>query len=359
MKDQSLQTPRKEIDKIDDEIVRLLNERAQYVIKIGKLKKASDIQANLHTPAWEAEIMERLCKVNPGPFPNDALRAVYREIMSGSLALEGPVKVAYLGPRATFTHLACIRKFGSSAQYVPQTSIKDVFNEVERGRADFGVVPIENSTEGVVNHTLDMFIDSNLQIYGEVLQEVSHHLLSKSDSLKAVKKIYSHPHALAQCRHWLETNMPEVPLAEVHSTARAAEICTEDPSAAAIASELAAQIYALKVLKPRIEDNINNYTRFLILSSKTPERTGKDKTSVMLSVKDKVGALYDLLRPFASHGTNLTKIESRPSRRKAWEYIFFIDLEGHIEEDRVKRALAEIKSRCLFLKVLGSYPAHT
>ncbi|OLB72474.1 MAG: prephenate dehydratase, partial [Nitrospirae bacterium 13_2_20CM_2_61_4] len=248
---------------------------------------------------------------------------------------------------------------GSSAQYVPQTSIKDVFNEVERGRADFGVVPIENSTEGVVNHTLDMFIDSNLQIYGEVLQEVSHHLLSKSDSLKAVKKIYSHPHALAQCRHWLETNMPEVPLAEVHSTARAAEICTEDPSAAAIASELAGQIYALKVLKPRIEDNINNYTRFLILSSKTPERTGKDKTSVMLSVKDKVGALYDLLRPFASHGTNLTKIESRPSRRKAWEYIFFIDLEGHIEEDRVKRALAEIKSRCLFLKVLGSYPAHT
>ena len=359
MKDQSLQTPRKEIDKLDDEIVRLLNERAQYVIKIGKLKKASDTQANLHTPAREAEIMERLCKVNPGPFPNDALRAVYREIMSGSLALEGPVKVAYLGPRATFTHLACIRKFGSSAQYVPQTSIKDVFNEVERGRADFGVVPIENSTEGVVNHTLDMFIDSNLQIYGEVLQEVSHHLLSKSDSLKAVKKIYSHPHALAQCRHWLETNMPEVPLAEVHSTARAAEICTEDPSAAAIASELAGQIYSLKVLKPRIEDNINNYTRFLVLSTKTPERTGKDKTSVMLSVKDKVGALYDLLRPFASHGTNLTKIESRPSRRKAWEYIFFIDLEGHIEEDRVKRALAEIKSRCLFLKVLGSYPAHT
>ena len=359
MKDQSLQTPRKEIDKIDDEIVRLLNERAQYVIKIGKLKKASDTQANLHTPAREAEILERLCKVNPGPFPNDAVRAVYREIMSGSLALEGPVKVAYLGPRGTFTHLACIRKFGSSAQYVPQTSIKDVFDEVERGRADFGVVPIENSTEGVVNHTLDMFIDSNLQIYGEVLQEVSHHLLSKSDSLKAVKKIYSHPHALAQCRHWLETNMPEVPLAEVHSTARAAEICTEDLSAAAIASELAGQIYGLKVLKPRIEDNINNFTRFLVLSSKTPERTGKDKTSVMLSVKDKVGALYDLLRPFASHGANLTKIESRPSRRKAWEYIFFIDLEGHIEEDRVKRALAEIKSRCLFLKVLGSYPAHT
>ncbi len=349
---------RKEIDKIDDEIVRLLNERARHVIKIGKLKKAADSQANLHTPAREAEILDRLCKTNKGPFSSSALRAVYREIMSGSLALEGPLKVAYLGPRATFTHLACIRKFGSSAQYIPMTSIKEVFNEVERSRADFGVVPIENTTEGVVNHTLDMFIDSNLQIYGEVLQEVSHHLLSKADSVEAVKKIYSHPHAIAQCRNWLETNMPDVPVAEVHSTARAAEICADDASAAAIASELAGQIYGLKVLKSRIEDNLNNYTRFLILSVKSPERTGKDKTSVMLSVKDKVGALYDLLRPFASHGVNLTKIESRPSRRKAWEYIFFVDLEGHLEEDRVKRALAEVKPRCLFLKILGSYPAH-
>src|SRR5205823_6907007 len=359
MKDQSLQTPRKEIDKIDDEIVRLLNERAQYVIKIGKLKKASDTQANLHTPAREAEIMERLCKVNPGPFPNDALRAVYREIMSGSLALEGPVKVAYLGPRATFTHLACIRKFGSSAQYVPQTSIKDVFDEVERGRSDFGVVPIENSPEGVVNHTLDMFIDSNLLIYGEVQQEVSHHLLSKADSLGAIKKIYSHPHAIAQCRNWLETTLPGVPVSEVHSTARAAEIAAEDPTTAAIASELAGQLYGLKVLKARIEDNINNYTRFLVLSQKPAEPTGKDKTSIMLSVKDKVGALYELLRPFASSGVNLTKIESRPSRRKAWEYIFFIDCEGHVDEDRVKKALTELKSRCLFLKILGSYPAHS
>jgi len=359
MKDQSLQPHRQEIDKIDDEIVRLLGERAQHVIEIGKLKKATDAQALLHTPAREAEILDRLCKINTGPFPNEALRAVYREIMSGSLALEGPLKVSYLGPRATFTHLACIRKFGSSAQYLPMTSISDVFNEVERGRVDFGVVPIENSTEGVVNHTLDMFIDSNLQIYGEALLEVSHNLLSKCESLEAVKKIYSHPHAIAQCRQWLETNLPNVPYSEVHSTARAAEICTEEPSAAAIASELAGQIYGLKVLKPRIEDNINNYTRFLVLSLKAPERTGKDKTSVMLSVKDKVGALYDLLRPFASHGTNLTKIESRPSRRKAWEYLFFIDLEGHVEEDRVKRALDEIRPRCLFLKILGSYPAHT
>ncbi len=355
---EDIQRYRKEIDRIDDEILRLLNERSKNVMEIGKIKKQSDREGNLHTPGREAEIVDRLMRQNRGPFPNEAIRPVYREIMSASLSLEGPQRVAYLGPRATFTHLACIQKFGESAQYVPVNSIKDVFNEVERGRANFGVVPIENSTEGVVNHTLDMFIDSNLLIYGEVLQEVSHHLLSKADRIEDVKKIYSHPHAIAQCRNWLEANLPHVPLAEVASTSRAAELCADEHSAAAIASDLAGQLYGLKVLKSRIEDNINNFTRFLVLSQKPPERTGKDKTSVMLSVKDKVGALYELLRPFASHGLNLTKIESRPSRRKAWEYLFFVDIEGHVEEERVKKALEEIKSRCLFLKILGSYPAH-
>ncbi len=349
---------RKEIDRIDDEILRLLNERSKSVIEIGRLKKQQDAEANLHTPAREAAIIERLVKQNTGPFPSEAIRPVYREIMSASLSLEGPQKVAYLGPRATFTHMACMQKFGSSAQYIPVQSIKEVFSEVERGRANFGVVPIENTTEGVVNHTLDMFIDSNLLIYGEVLQEVSHHLLSKSGVAEEVKKICSHPHAIAQCRNWLETNMPHAAVAEVASTARAAELCLEDPSIAAIASELAAQLYGLKVIKSRIEDNLNNVTRFLVLSQKPPQRTGKDKTSLMLSIKDKVGALYDLLRPFASHGLSMTKIESRPSRRKAWEYIFFVDVEGHIEEERVKKAVEEITGRCLFMKVLGSYPAH-
>jgi len=350
---------RKEIDRIDDEILRLLNERSKSVIEIGKLKKQKDADANLHTPAREAAIIDRLMRQSRGPFPTEAIRSVYREIMSASLSLEGPQKVAYLGPRATFTHMACMQKFGSSAQYVPVNSIKDVFSEVERGRAHFGVVPIENTTEGVVNHTLDMFIDSNLLIYGEVLQEVSHHLLSKSGVVDEMTKIYSHPHAIAQCRNWLETNLPHVLVSEVASTARAAEICADDPSAGAIASELAAQLYGLKVIKSRIEDNMNNFTRFLVLSQKPPERTGKDKTSLMLSVKDKVGALYDLLRPFASHGLNMTKIESRPSRRKAWEYIFFVDVEGHMEEERVKKAIEEIKGRCLFMKVLGSYPSHS
>ncbi len=354
-----LQDYRREIDRIDDELLRLLNERSRNVIEIGKLKKEKDAEANLHTPAREAAIIERLIAQNSGPFPSDAIRPVYREIMSASLSLEGPQKVAYLGPRATFTHMACMQKFGASAQYVPVTSIKDVFNEVERGRANFGVVPIENTTEGVVNYTLDMFIDSNLLIYGEVLQEVSHHLMSKPGIMEEIKKIYSHPHAFAQCRNWLEANLPLVPLSEVASTARAAELCLDDPMAGAIASELAAQLYGLKVVRARIEDNLNNFTRFLILSQKSPERTGKDKTSLMLSVKDRVGALYDLLRPFASLGINMTKIESRPSRRKAWEYIFFVDIEGHVEEDRVKKALEEVKSRCLFMKILGSYPAHT
>jgi len=349
---------RKEIDRIDDEILRLLNIRSKSVIEIGRLKKQQDADANLHTPAREAAIIERLVAQNTGPFPSEGIRPVYREIMSASLSLEGPQKVAYLGPRATFTHMACMQKFGSSAQYIPVHSIKEVFSEVERGRANFGVVPIENTTEGVVNHTLDMFIDSNLLIYGEVLQEVSHHLLSKSGAPEDIKKISSHPHAIAQCRNWLETHMPHVPVSEVASTARAAELCLEDASIAAIASQLAAELYGLKIIKSRIEDNLNNFTRFLVLSQKAPERTGKDKTSLMLSIKDKVGALYDLLRPFASHGISMTKIESRPSRRKAWEYIFFVDIEGHIEEDRVKKAVEDITGRCLFMKVLGSYPAH-
>jgi len=252
-----------------------------------------------------------------------------------------------------------MQKFGSSAQFVPVRSIKEVFNEVERGRANFGVVPIENTTEGVVNHTLDMFIDSNLLIYGEVLQEVSHHLLSKSGCLEDVKKVYSHPHAIAQCRNWLEANLPHVPAMEVASTARAAELCVDEPSSAAIASELAGELYDLRVVKSRIEDNVNNVTRFLVLSQKPSERTGKDKTSLMFSIKDKVGALYDLLRPFASHGLSMTKIESRPSQRKAWEYIFFVDVEGHVTEERVSKAIEEVKARCLFMKILGSYPIYS
>ena len=354
-----LDDSRKEIDRLDDEILKLLNERSRHVMTIGKAKRQADPNALLHTPGREAAIVERLRRQNPGPFPNEAIRPVYREIMSASLSLEGMQTVAYLGPPATFTHLAALGKFGQSAQYVPVSGIKEVFDEVERGRALYGVVPIENSTEGVVNYTLDLFIDSNLTIYGEVMQEISHHLMSKSERVEDVTTIYSHPHALAQCRNWLETNMPNVPAAETPSTSRAAERCAEEPGAAAIASDLAAQVYGLHILKSRIEDNINNFTRFLVLCQHASDPTGKEKTTVMFSVKDKAGALYDALRPFASNGINMTKLESRPSRRKAWEYIFFVDFEGHVNEERIRRTLEELKSRCLFLKILGSYPMHT
>ncbi len=356
---QHIDKSRKEIDRLDNEILRLLNERSRHVITIGKAKRKANPQALLHTAGREAFVVDRLVRQNTGPFPNEAIRPVYREIMSASLSLEGTQTVAYLGPPATFTHLAALGKFGASAQYVPVGGIKEVFDEVERERAIYGVVPVENSTEGAVNYTLDMFIDSNLLIYGEIMQEISHHLMSKCERIEDVEKIHSHSQALAQCRNWLNTNVDAVPVVEAPSTSRAAERCAEEPRSAAIASELAAHLYGLNVLKSRIEDNINNCTRFLVLCKHGAEPTGSDKTSVMLSFKDKAGALYDLLRPVASGGINMTKIESRPSRRKAWEYIFFVDIEGHIREDRIRRTIEELKSRCLFLKVLGSYPVHS
>ena len=359
MADQHIEQARQEIDRLDDAILRLLNERSHHVITIGKTKRQTNPHALLHTPAREAAIVERLARQNPGPFPNEAIRPVYREIMSASLSLEGVQTVAYLGPPATFTHLAARSKFGESATYVPVSGIKEVFDEVERGQALYGVVPIENSTEGVVNYTLDLFIDANVMIYGEVTQEVSHHLMSNAKALHDITTVYSHPHALAQCRHWLKTHLPHVSVVETSSTSRAAERCVEDPSAAALASALAAEMYGLQILKKRAEDNTNNVTRFVVLCKHPSDPTGNDKTSIMFSVKDKAGALYDLLRPFASSGINITKIESRPSRRKIWEYIFFMDMEGHMNEDRIRRTVEEIQSRCLFVKILGSYPTHS
>ena len=351
----SIESLRKKIDSLDEKILSVLNQRARIATEIGRLKIVR--KDKLHSPARELEVYDRLLRLNKGPFPNEALRAVFREIMSATLALEGPLKVAYLGPKATFTHLACLRHFGFSAQYVPVNSIKEVFYEVERGRAEYGVVPIENSTEGVVNHTLDMFMDSPLKIVGEVLQEVSHHIMNPSGKMEDVKRIFSHPHAIAQCRGWIDNNLPQIPMTEVSSTARAAEYCLEDPTASAIASELAAQLYGLKIIKRRIEDNINNYTRFLVISQRCLGQTGRDKTSVMFTIQDRVGALYDMLRPFADCGINLTKIESRPSKKKAWEYIFFVDLEGHVDSKKVRRSIENLKKHCIFLKILGSYPA--
>lgn len=350
-----IQGHRKEIDDIDSEILKLLNRRAEIVIEIGKVKKNENVE--FHSPERERAILDRLEKGNPGPFPNEALRAVYREILSASLSLEQPLRVAYFGPKATFTHLAAMQQFGFSAQYIPVGTIKEVFDSVEKERANYGVVPVENSTEGVVSYTLDMFIDSDLKIAAEIMTEISHNLLSLTGKIQDIKKIYSHPQATAQCRGWLESSLPGIPIIEASSTARAAEIASQDPSSGAISSELAAMLYGLQIVQKRIEDIVNNYTRFLVIAKKHPSKTGRDKTSIMFSIKDRVGALHSMLEPFAKHEINLTKIESRPSRRKAWEYIFFVDLEGHIEDEKIKRTLDKVKNECLFLKVLGSYPA--
>ncbi|MDW7644684.1 MAG: prephenate dehydratase [Desulfuromonadales bacterium] len=345
---------RHRIDSIDDDILSLLNERAKVVIEVGKTKEGD--RQEFYVPSREMAIYQRLTAHNPGPFPSEAIRRVFREIISASLALEHPMKVAFLGPQATFTHAAALQQFGLSAQLVPQRSIPAVFDEVLRGRCHYGVVPVENSTEGVVSHTLDMFMDSDLQINAEILLEISHDLLSLSGDLERVRKVVSHPQALAQCRKWLEDNLPDIPLVDVGSTALAAQMVAEDDAAAAIASEMAASLYGLRVAKKKIEDNPNNYTRFLVIGRKRPARSGQDKTSIMFSVKDEPGILYRMLEPFSTRQINLSKIESRPLKKKAWEYIFFLDIEGHLEDDRVKEAVEDLRQYCQFLKVLGSYP---
>jgi chorismate mutase/prephenate dehydratase len=345
---------RKKIDKIDEEILDALNRRSRVVLDVAKLKRGRN--AKFYVPTREQEILRRLRKLNKGPFPNEALKPLFREIMSASLSLEEPMKVACLGPIATFTHLAALRHFGSSSAFVPLNSIKAVFESVEAKEAEYGVVPIENSNEGVVSHTLDMFMDYDLKINAEVMLEVSHNLLSKSGVKSKVKKIYSHPQAAAQCRGWLEHNMPGIPVLEASSTARAAEMASQYRDTAAIASEIAARTYDLHFIEKHIEDSRKNFTRFLVIGEECSPKTGNDKTSVMFSVKDKPGALYDILTPFKRAKINLTKIESRPSKRKAWEYIFFIDMQGHVNEKRVTTAIETIRENCLFLKILGSYP---
>lgn len=350
----TLEELRHEIDALDDRILEILNLRAELVIRVGKLKSREN--SEFHVPSREREIFERLASLNNGPFPTEAIRSVFREIISASLALEAPMKVAFLGPKATFSHLAAMQHFGLSAELVPQKSIPAVFEEVEKGRALYGVVPVENSTEGVISHTLDMFTGSDLKINAEVLLEVSHFLLSRTGRIEDVKKIYSHPQPLAQCRRWLSENMPNVPLVDVASTTLAAQIVSEDYSAAAIASEYAASLYDLKIVRERIEDQVNNVTRFLVVGSRLAEKCGDDRTSLLFSVKDEPGILYRMLEPFAKRGLNLSKIESRPNKTKAWEYIFFLDLAGHISDPEVADAVQELQGHCQFVKILGSYP---
>lgn len=344
---------RDSIDSVDLRILELLNERAGLVIEVGRIKAKE--RKEFYVPDREREVLKRLTEANKGPFPSQALKNVFREIMSASLSLEKPLKIAFLGPAATFTHQACMQHFGLSGDFVAKKDIADVFDDVEKGRADFGVVPIENSTEGVVSHTLDKFVNSNLKICAEVMLEISHALLNRSGKASDITKVCSHPHALAQCKNWVKNNLPQAVAFDVSSTATAAQMASEDPNTAAIASIAAANLYGLQVIEKNIEDNSNNYTRFLVICKNEAKRTGNDKTSVVFTIKDAPGALYSMLKPFAERGINLTKIESRPIKTKAWEYVFFVDLDGHITDEPVKQAISELEKSCSFLKVLGSY----
>lgn len=350
----TLEQLRTEIDALDARIVESLNHRAKIAAAVGRLKAFQD--RDFHVPSRERAVYERVTRLNKGPLPEEAIRSIFREIMSACLALESPLKVAYMGPKATFSHLATMQQFGLSAQLEPQKSIPAVFEEVEKGKALYGVVPVENSTEGVITHTLDMFVDSNLQITAEIILDIHHDLLSRTGRMEDIRKVYSHPQPIAQCRNWLEEHLPNVPLVDVASTAVAAQIVSEDYTAAAIASELAASMYDLKMVHSRIEDQVNNVTRFLVISRKPSEPTGNDKTSILFSVKDEPGILYRMLEPFARRGVNLSKIESRPVKTKAWEYIFFLDMVGHVSEQPVREAIEELRGFCQFLKILGSYP---
>ncbi|MDE3066056.1 MAG: prephenate dehydratase [Verrucomicrobiota bacterium] len=344
---------RKAIDRLDGQIVRLLNERTRHVLAIGNIKLAAGEE--IYAPHRERSVLERICKLNAGPMTSEQLRAVYREIMSSALALEKTMTIAYLGPEATFTHQAAIRKFGASLRYASQKTIADVFTEVSKGRADYGVVPVENSTEGVVTHTLDMFVDSDLKIVSQIVLPVQQCLLSNTPRPK-ILKLYAHPQSLAQCRGWIQNHLPRAEIIETSSNARSAELAARERDAAAVAGVLAAEKYGLEILEQDIQDNAANATRFLVLGRQCSPPTGDDRTSLMISVHDKVGALHEAIAAFRRYRINMTKIESRPSKRKAWEYFFFIDCQGHARDAKVARAIQLLGAHCNFVKVLGSYP---
>lgn len=349
----SLQLLRKKIDNIDKSIIALLNTRASVTKKIAKVKIKDG--KSVYSPDREREVLKKVREQNRGPLNGASLEAIYREIMSSSLSLEKPLKIAYLGPEASFSHLAALKRFGSQVSYIACDSISDVFLEVERDNADYGVAPIENSIEGAISYTLDMFVDSDLKICAQTILDVSHNLLANCSKDK-IKRVYSNPNVFGQCRIWLQENLPCAELIEVSSTTRAAQIAAKEKNSACIASLLAGKVYKLKVVSSDIEDSPHNITRFLVIGKSDVRPTGNDKTSILFSIKDKVGALHDMLLPFKKYHLNLTKIESRPSKKRAWDYYFFLDLEGHKQNTKVMKALKDLENKCKFLKILGSYP---
>ena len=343
---------REEIDRLDEKIFKLITRRAKEVIKVGNVKEKDKL--GVFSAEREAYIIKRVKKMTKAPLTPEDVEVVFREIISVCRSLRKVLKISYLGPQGTFTHLAAIKKFGKKPRYIFTESIRDVFEKVEKEEVDYGVVPIENSIEGVVTHTVDMFFVSPLRICAEVTLDISHFLLASSK--KTIKRLYSNPQVFAQCRRWIFKNYPAIELVPTISTAKAALAAKKDPQGACIGNKILAQLYGLKIIASSLQDSPHNYTRFLVIAKEDSPVSGKDKTSILFSIKDRVGALYDILNSFKKNKINLTKIESRPSKRKAWEYYFLVDFQGHKDEAIAQDVLKELEKKCIFVKILGSYP---
>ncbi len=348
-----LERLRDAIDRVDDRILEALNERAKLARAIGTLKVGQ-----AYRPEREAQVLRRVKESNPGPLSAETAALLFREIMSACLALERPITVAYLGPRGTFSEKAALKHFGLAAEAVPAPSIDEVFREVESGAADFGIVPVENSTEGAVGRSLDLMPQTAMKVCGEVVVRIHHNLMARGRpaSLADIRRVFSHGQSLAQCHEWLNINLPKTERVAVSSNAEAARRAADESGSAAVAGDMAAEHYGLEILASNIEDEPNNTTRFLIVGAYEPRPTGRDKTSLVLSARNRAGAVYEMLTPFATRGVSMTKFESRPSRAALWDYLFFVDIEGHREDANVAAALEEVSRIAGFLKVLGSYP---
>ncbi|MCB1178770.1 MAG: prephenate dehydratase [Leptospiraceae bacterium] len=346
---------RKQIDSLDKDIVSKIQERASVANKIGEIKRSKG--EAIYRPDREKDVYDRIKKLNNGPLPDSVLIAIYREIMSGSIAIEKGLEVGYLGPEGSFSHQAVLERFGTSVNSIQFPTIPDVFRSVEAGKCDYGVVPIENSSEGLVNSTLDMFLNSDLQIYSEIYVKISLCLLGLDDDISKIKTLYGIKIANSQCKNWIATNLPSVEIIETSSTAKAALMVSEKKKGAAISSKMAAGIYGLNILKENIEDLPNNTTRFLIVGNSQCLPTGKDKTSIVFTLPDKPGALFSALKPFYDRKINLTKVESRPTRKNPWQYNFFIDFHGHEKDPEINSILNDLKDQATFIKILGSYPS--
>jgi chorismate mutase/prephenate dehydratase len=342
---------RASIDALDKQLLELVNRRAAHAHSIGQLKNGV-----VYRPEREAQILRRIKEANPGPLSDETVARLFREIMSACLALEKPMAVTYLGPQGTFSEAAAIKHFGHAAQVIACTSIDEVLHKVEAGEVDYAVTPVENSTEGTVGRTLDLMLATPLKICGEVVLRVHQHLLRKTKGLKNIKRIYSHAQSFAQCHEWLTLNLRGIQRVPVASNAEAARLAGKDKGSCAIAGEMAAERYGLNILAKNIEDELNNTTRFWILGVHDAAPSGKDKTSLVMSSKNVPGAVHQLLTPLAKYGVSMSKLESRPSRTGLWEYVFFVDIEGHQQEENVAKALAELGEKAAFMKILGSYP---